>query len=112
MWSLQLSGKGSEERRLTMEVEFTARQVKISKALRTHAEEGMERIGRILGKSAHASITFSAQRHVPQCQCFHAGADCPIPRPAERADFPQSAHQPGWDLSVGRGYFPGSVFCH
>src|ERR1035438_5420823 len=64
MWSLQLSGKGSEERRLTMEVEFTARQVKISKALRTHAEEGMERIGRILGKSAHASITFSAQRHV------------------------------------------------
>jgi putative sigma-54 modulation protein len=47
-----------------MEVEFTARQVKISKALRTHAEEGMERIGRILGKSAHASITFSVQRHV------------------------------------------------
>ena len=47
-----------------MEVEFTARLVKISKALRTHAEEGMERIGRILGKSAHASITFSAQRHV------------------------------------------------
>ncbi len=47
-----------------MEVEFTARQVKISKAVRTHAEEGMERIGRILGKTAHASITFSAQRHV------------------------------------------------
>jgi putative sigma-54 modulation protein len=45
-------------------VEFTARQVKISRALRTHAEEGMERIGRILGKTAHASITFSAQRHV------------------------------------------------
>ena len=47
-----------------MEVEFTARQVKISKALRTHAEEGMDRIGRILGKTAHASITFSAQRHL------------------------------------------------
>ncbi len=47
-----------------MEVEFTARQVKISKALRTQAEEGMGRIARILGKSAHASITFSAQRHV------------------------------------------------
>jgi putative sigma-54 modulation protein len=47
-----------------MEVEFTARLVKISKALRTHAEEGMERIGRLLGKSAHASITCSAQRHV------------------------------------------------
>jgi len=39
------------ERRLTMEVEFTARLVKISKALRTHAEEGMERIGRILGRA-------------------------------------------------------------
>ena len=47
-----------------MEVEFTARQVKISKALRTMAEEGMERIARILGKTAHASITFSSQRHV------------------------------------------------
>lgn len=47
-----------------MEVEFTARQVKISKALRTQAEEGMERIGRMLGKGAHASITFSAQRHI------------------------------------------------
>src|ERR1017187_4312939 len=47
-----------------MEVEFTARQVKISKALRTLAEEGMERIARILGKSARASITFGSQRHV------------------------------------------------
>jgi putative sigma-54 modulation protein len=47
-----------------MEVEFTARQVKVSKALREQAEEGMERVGRILGRSATASITFSAQRHV------------------------------------------------
>ena len=47
-----------------MEVEFTARQVKISRALRTQAEEGLERIAQILGKTARASITFSAQRHV------------------------------------------------
>jgi putative sigma-54 modulation protein len=47
-----------------MEVEFTARQVRISKSLRAYAEEGMERLGRILGKGAHASITFSAQRRV------------------------------------------------
>ena len=47
-----------------MEVEFTARKVKISKALRTQAEEGMENIARILGKTARASITFGAQRHV------------------------------------------------
>jgi putative sigma-54 modulation protein len=47
-----------------MEVEFTARQVKISKALRTQAEEGMARIARILGKTARASITCGAQRHV------------------------------------------------
>jgi len=47
-----------------MEVEFTARQGKISKALRTQAEEGMERIARILGKTSRASITFSAQRHL------------------------------------------------
>ena len=47
-----------------MEVEFTARQVKISKGLRAQAEEGMERIARILGKTARASITFGAQRHL------------------------------------------------
>jgi putative sigma-54 modulation protein len=47
-----------------MDVEFTARQVKISKALRAQAEVGMERIARILGKTARASITFGAQRHL------------------------------------------------
>ena len=47
-----------------MEVEFTARQVKITRALRTQAAEGLERIGRLLGKTARASITFGAQRHL------------------------------------------------
>jgi putative sigma-54 modulation protein len=47
-----------------MEVEFTARQVKLSKALRAQAEESMERISQILGKGARASITCSAQRHL------------------------------------------------
>jgi putative sigma-54 modulation protein len=47
-----------------MEVEFTARQVKITRGLRAQAEEGMERIARILGKTARASITFGAQRHL------------------------------------------------
>jgi putative sigma-54 modulation protein len=47
-----------------MEVEFTARQVRISKALRKQAEEGMERIARILGKSARANIVFSAQKRL------------------------------------------------
>ena len=47
-----------------MQVEFTARQGKISKALRKQAEEGMERIGRILGRTTHASVTISAERHL------------------------------------------------
>ncbi len=47
-----------------MEVEFTARQGKISRALRKQAEEGMERIARILGRSARASIIFGAVRHL------------------------------------------------
>ena len=47
-----------------MDVAFTARNGRISRTLRTQAEEGMERIGRILGRTARASITFSAQRHV------------------------------------------------
>ena len=47
-----------------MEVEYTARQVSISKALRAQAEEGMERIARILGKSARASIVFSEDKRL------------------------------------------------
>jgi putative sigma-54 modulation protein len=47
-----------------MEVEITARQVKIPKALRTQAEDGLERIARILGRNAHASIVFSAQKRL------------------------------------------------
>jgi putative sigma-54 modulation protein len=47
-----------------MEVEFTARQVSIPKSVRVQAEEGLERIARILGRTARASITFRAQRHI------------------------------------------------
>lgn len=47
-----------------MDVEFTARQVNVPKALRAQAAEGLERIARILGRTARASITFRAQRHL------------------------------------------------
>ncbi len=47
-----------------MDVALTARKGKISRTLRVQAEEGMERIGRVLGRTARASVTFSAQRHV------------------------------------------------
>jgi putative sigma-54 modulation protein len=53
-----------QKRRLTMEVEFTARQGRVSKALRDQAEEGMSRIARIMGKTARASIILGAQRHL------------------------------------------------
>jgi len=47
-----------------MQVELTARQVKVSKALRAQAEEGMERIARILGRTTSASVSFRVQRHL------------------------------------------------
>lgn len=47
-----------------MEMEFTSRQGKISKALRKQAEEGLERIGRILGRTARVSVTLNAERHL------------------------------------------------
>jgi len=47
-----------------MEVELTARQVRISKALRAQAEAGMDRIARILGKTISAAVTFRVQRHL------------------------------------------------
>ncbi|MGO9436067.1 MAG: HPF/RaiA family ribosome-associated protein [Terracidiphilus sp.] len=47
-----------------MQVELTARQVKVSKALRAQAEEGMDRIARILGRTTSASVIFRVQRHL------------------------------------------------
>jgi putative sigma-54 modulation protein len=47
-----------------MQVELTARHVKVSKALRVQAEEGMDRIARILGKTTTASVIFRVQRHL------------------------------------------------
>jgi putative sigma-54 modulation protein len=49
---------------MIMDVAITAKQGKISKALREQAEEGMGRIEQILGRNAHANITFGTQRHV------------------------------------------------
>ena len=47
-----------------MDVAMTARKCRISKVLREQAEEGLERMGRILGRTARASVTFSTERHV------------------------------------------------
>jgi putative sigma-54 modulation protein len=47
-----------------MEVEFTARQVRITKALREQAEAGLERIARIIGKTANANVILGAQRRL------------------------------------------------
>ncbi len=45
-----------------MKVEFTARQVKLTKSMQNHADEALERIGRILGKTASAEIILFAER--------------------------------------------------
>jgi putative sigma-54 modulation protein len=47
-----------------MEVEFTARQVKISKVMKDGATEGVERIALVLGKITAAKFTFWAERHL------------------------------------------------
>lgn len=47
-----------------MDMEFTSRQGKITKALRKQAEDGMERIARILGRTARASVIFDTERHL------------------------------------------------
>jgi putative sigma-54 modulation protein len=78
-----------------MEVEFTARQMKVSKALRTalhaQAEEGMERIGKIMGKSAHASIVFSTQRHEQIVEVTVQGRRAQNFAATGKADTPESA---------------------
>jgi len=47
-----------------MEVEFTARQVKISKGMKDGATEGIERIALVLGTVTAAKLTFWAERHL------------------------------------------------
>jgi putative sigma-54 modulation protein len=48
----------------SMEVEFTARQVKISQVLKDGAQEGIERIALVLGRITSAALTFRAERHL------------------------------------------------
>jgi putative sigma-54 modulation protein len=48
----------------SMEVEFTARQVKISKGMKDGATDGIERIALVLGKVTAAKLTFWAERHL------------------------------------------------
>ena len=84
-----------------MDVALTARKGKISKGLREQAEEGMERIGRVLGRSARASVIFSAQRHVhiveltvqARMQKFAAMGKADTPDAALREAMERAEHQ-------------------
>jgi putative sigma-54 modulation protein len=46
-----------------MQVEYTGRQVTVTPALRTLAEEGIERIGKILGRTTGAHVILSAEKY-------------------------------------------------
>ena len=46
-----------------MQIEYTGRQVTITKALRTQAETGVERIAKILGKVTSAHVVLSATKY-------------------------------------------------
>jgi putative sigma-54 modulation protein len=84
-----------------MQVALTARKGKISSTMRTQAEEGMERIGRILGRTARAGITFSTQRHVhivelniqARSQKFAATGKGDSPEAALRQAIEHAEHQ-------------------
>jgi putative sigma-54 modulation protein len=46
-----------------MQVEYTGRQVTITKALRTQAEEGISRIAKILGKTFKVHVILTAEKY-------------------------------------------------
>ena len=46
-----------------MKAEFTGRKQKITKALRELAEEGLDRIEKIVGKTASAHVTFATEKY-------------------------------------------------
>lgn len=84
-----------------MDVELTARQVRIPKALRAQAEDGMDRIARILGRTTSASITFRTQRHqhfaeltvVARMQTIAASGQADSQEGALRAALSHAEHQ-------------------
>ncbi len=47
-----------------MNIELTGRKVKVTAELRKHAEEGMARIEKIVGRGATAHIIFASQKHI------------------------------------------------
>ena len=51
-----------------MEVEFTARQGKVTKAIRDQATEKLEKLSKILGKTTRASIILGAERHLQKVE--------------------------------------------
>ncbi len=53
-----------------MEIEFTGRQIKITKATREAAQEGIERVARILGPLTAASCIVREERHLQVVE-FH-----------------------------------------
>jgi putative sigma-54 modulation protein len=59
-----------------MEVEYTGRQVTITRALRALADEGLESISKILGKTACAKVVLTSEkyRHVAEVNVFAAKA--------------------------------------
>ncbi len=46
-----------------MQIEYTGRQVTITKPLRAMADEGIERIGKILGKATIAHVVLTAEKY-------------------------------------------------
>lgn len=46
-----------------MQAEFTGRKQKITKALRELAEEGLDRIEKVVGRTASAHVTFSHEKY-------------------------------------------------
>ncbi len=84
-----------------MDVALTARKMKLSKGLRELADEGMERVGQILGRTARASITFSAERHLhvveltvqARLQKFAATGKADTPDAALREAIQHAEHQ-------------------
>ncbi len=78
-----------------MEMEFTAKQVEISKALRARlrkqAEDGMKRIARILGKTARASIIFSTLKRLQIVE---------VTVQVRTQTFAASGKSAAWDVSL------------
>jgi len=76
-----------------MQTEYTGRQMNISQKLRTQATLGLERIERVVGRSASAHIILTTEKHRQMAEVTVNTRKCDIVGAAESTVMEMALHE-------------------